>query len=478
MDYELVCARSILRLAARYRREFQTNLATMARAAVDRGRDEAPFAWIIPSRQYDPGTAATMVGILHDTGIEVHRARGSFRADGVDHEAGDWVIFAAQPYRGHVKDLMERQRFPTRLDAKGRVESPYDVAGWTLPLMMGVSSVEVAEPFSVAADRVDSIVGPTGTIVGEAAPGGFLTLDGRSNDDYRLVNRLLKAGVGVELEASPSRFRIADGEKARARIEPLLKGLSSQLQSVAATAEGRASRVVAPRIGVYQSWVPQADEGWTRYVLEQFEYAYKTIHNAEVQGGGLAAFDVLIVPSTPAGILRSGYEPGKSAPRHTGGLGAEGAAAIGRFVEAGGVLVCLEDACAYAIEEFRLPVKNVLQGVPSSDFSCPGSVLGATIEGGGRATMGMPEAFSAYFDRSMAFDDAPDVRVIARFAPSKPLESGWMLGGARIEGKPAVVEVSRGAGRIVLFGFPPQHRGWTHGTYRLLFNSLIQTATD
>jgi len=482
VDAELICARSLLKLAARYRREFQAGLAVMARKAIADGRDQGPRAWIVPARQHDPGTAATMVRILHDSGIEVHRAVMPYRADGRAGAVGDWIVFASQPYRGHVKDLMERQRYPGRLDARGRAEAPYDVAGWTLPLMMGVDVVDVAGPLDVAAERLDAVARPAGAIVEEARPGGgFLTFDGRSNDDYRLLNRLLKASVAVEVESSPVRFRIADDPSTRGRVGPSLDGLCSNLLVATVQDAPRAERLVAPRIGVYRSWVPNPDEGWTRFVLEQFEYAYETIHDADVRRGDLAQrLDVLIMPSASATTLRRGYEPGQSEPEYTGGLGAEGAEATRRFVEAGGVLVCLEDACSYAIAELKPPVSDALRGVSSGAFLCPGSVLGATVEGASRLTLGMPASFSLYFDRSLAFEVPPGaeeqgVRVAVRYAASTPLQSGWMIGADRIAGKPALVEVPIGAGRLVLFGFPPQHRGWMHGTYRMLFNSLIKT---
>jgi hypothetical protein len=483
VDAELVCARSLLKLASRYRREFQAGLAAMARKAIVEGREGAPRAWVVPARQHDPGTAATMLRILHDSGIEIHKAREPFRADGRDHEAGDWIVFASQPYRSHVKDLMERQSYPGRLDARGRAEAPYDVAGWTLPLMMGVDVAEAAGPLDVAADRVDAVARPAGAIEGDARPGGgSLTFDGRRNDDYKLLNRLLKAGVAVELESSAAGFRIADDPATRGRVGPLLVGLSSTLLAAPARRAARLDRLAAPRVGVYQPYVPIADEGWTRYVLEQYEYAYETIHDSDVRRGDLGRrLDVVIVPSTPAAILRRGYEPGQSAPEYTGGLGEEGAGAIRRFVEDGGVLVCLEDACSYAIAELKPPVADALRGVSSSAFLCPGSVLGATLEGTSRLTIGMPASFSLYFDRSLAFEVPPGaverqgVRVAARYAAPTPLQSGWMIGADRIAGKPALVEVAMGAGRLVLFGFPPQHRGWTHGTYRLLFNALIKT---
>jgi hypothetical protein len=234
--------------------------------------------------------------------------------------------------------------------------------------------------------------------------------------------------------------------------------------------------LVARRIGVYQPWVPSMDEGWSRLVLEQFGFPYETLHNSDVRSGALESrFDVILIPSIPARILRDGYAKGATAAPYVGGLGAEGTAALKEFVNAGGTIVGLEDASTYLIQELGLQVTNVLAGLSTSQFYGPGSILRADVVTGDPITWEVPGSVSVYFDRSLAFDvsgDAKTHKVLARYAKGNPLESGWLLGPAHLQGKAAIVRVEVGRGRVVLFGFPPQHRGQTQGTFRLLFNAL------
>ena len=186
-------------------------------------------------------------------------------------------------------------------------------------------------------------------------------------------------------------------------------------------------RLKPQRLGVYQPWVPSMDEGWTRLVLEKFRFPYATLHNADIRAGDLKdRIDALLIPSIAAKTLREGYGPDQSEPAYVGGLGREGLDAIRAFVEAGGTLVCLEDSCSYAIEELGLPVTDVLKGLKSSAFFCPGSILRARFahkdESGPpqvvRLTLGMPDEGPVYFDQSLAFETGKEpVRVAARYAP-------------------------------------------------------------
>ena len=305
----------------------------------------------------------------------------------------------------------------------------------------------------------------------------------------------------MEVEAFASPFRIGDGPKpagtllfkadaaSRRVLDEVLPAVSSRVVGVPASAfeKGRPKdmlRLKPRRLGVYQPWVPSMDEGWTRLVLEKFRFPYATLHNADIRAGDLKdRIDALLIPSIAAKALREGYGPDQSEPAYVGGLGREGLDAIRAFVEAGGTLVCLEDSCSYAIDGLGLPVTEVLKGLKSSAFFCPGSILRARFahkdeSGPARVvhlTLGMPDEGPVYFDQSLAFETGKEpVRVAARYAPRNVLESGWLLGPEKIQGKAALVEIPLGEGHVILFGFPPQNRGQTRGTFRLLFNALLR----
>ncbi|MFO0953580.1 MAG: hypothetical protein U0835_20995 [Isosphaeraceae bacterium] len=488
VDYELICARSILTLAARYREQFQGNLLAMARDSVARGKSSPPYAWVVPAEQRDPGSVARMLQALRDTGVEVHRAKESFRASGREFPAGTWVLPADQPYRAHLKDMMERQDYPTRLTADGKAEPPYDVAGWTLPLMTGVEAVELSVPPRVATVKVDEIEKPAGRVEGPD-DALWLKLVNQRNDDIPLAMALASAGIPVQArfgggpdpDGLPSEsLRFPADEKSRERLRELLPKFSSRVvASRKDEAAGQSLRTLeAPRIAVYQPWVPNMDEGWTRLVLETSRIPYTTVHNADIRSGRLAErFNVLLVPAVPARTIRDGYSPGETEPPYVGGLGAEGADALRALVAAGGRVVFLESSCEYAIETFDLPVKSVLRGLSSSTFYSPGSVLRATKSAGGlplTAASGMPDEFGVYFDQSLAFDVQGSGTVSVKYAASDTLLSGWLLGPEKIRGKAAVYESAPGpgGGGVILIGFRVQHRAQTHGTYRILFNAL------
>jgi hypothetical protein len=494
VDYELICARSLLTLAARYKDRFQTNLRAMARDAVARGEHEPPFAWVVPRDQSDPGRAAEMVRILHETGVEVRSVKSTLDAGGITVPAGSWLLPAAQPYRAHLKDMMERQAYPARFGPTGAAEPPYDVAGWTLPLQMGVRAVPIERPFAAETEVLDPVPPVRGAVVGAKDPRVF-RIAGNANDDFIVVNELLNAGVPVrrvieapgDAPAAPGVFGAEAGPQASAVLARVLPETSSRVEGVAgdfAPGVPQAARAaVGPlRVGLYQPWAPSMDEGWTRLVLERFHFPYATLHDSDVRAGGLDdQFDTVILPSVEPRTMRSGFGPNETEPAYVGGLGAEGAAAVRSFVRGGGTLVCLAKSCDYAIDELGLPVRNVLAGLKSSEFYGPGSIVRLEVaQPAHPLALGYAGELSAYFDRSLAFeprDAKSPVKVVLRYGATNPLESGWLLGPEKIQGKAALVEVSVERGRVVLFGFPPQNRGQTHGTFRLLFNALLRGAT-
>ncbi len=528
VDYELICARSVLTLAARYRGPFQENYLRIGREAIARGRAEPPFGWAVPADQRDPGTASKMLAILHDSGIRVRKARKDFRADGVTYPAGTWLLPADQPYRAHLKDMMERQQYPNRFGPNGQAEAPYDVAGWTLPLQMGVKAVALGTPYAGDFEDLDRIDPPAGILEEEKGATLFVLRD-RANDDFRVLNALQADGIEVRRNGKPILSEKSANKEAvsahslvfkatpeaRATLNRVKPKVSAQVEGVAVvlTPEPDAAqpdplptalprepieyvppparwsgmdRVEKPRIALYQPWVPSMDEGWTRFVLEQFDFPYTTVHDADIRSGRLIdRFRTLLIPSIAARVLREGNKPGETEPAYVGGLGPEGEAAIRDFVKGGGTLVCLEDSCPFAIEALGLPVREVLKDLKSFDFYAPGSILRCDVRqslpsvsgGPDSLTVGVPDEVSVYFDRSLAFEATnapgfPAPQVMATYARANPLESGWLLGPEKLQGKAALLGVRHGQGWVILFGFPPQHRGQPHGTFRLLFNAL------
>ncbi len=500
VDYELICARSLLTLAARYADQFQENYRDLALDAIEQGKSEPPYAWVVPAGQDDPGRAARMVGILRETGIEVLRASAPFRAEGQSFPEGSWILPASQPYRPHLKDMMERQDYPDRFTASGEAEHPYDVAGWTLPLQMGVRSVTIAAPFEARAEAVERVEPPSGGIDGPEPP-DFYAIRNRANDDFVVLNALLKAGIAVDLvnanqtitlggtDLPGGSLLIPADDRARAVLDDVLPGVSTRVLGLRGTLEAsdasKTTRVRPQRIGLYQPWEPSMDEGWTRLVLEEYRVPFETLHNADLRAGGLnERIDCLLIPSIGPRTLREGFKEDETEPQYVGGLGQEGADAVREFVRRGGVLVCLEDSCTWAIDVLGLPVKDVLRGLNTATFYGPGSIvrLDYRPDRGHPTllTLGMPEVGPAYFDRSLAFelnDPPPTTVVAARYAKSDVLESGWLLGPEKLQDQAALVDLPEGQGRVILFAFPPQHRGQTHATFRLLFNALLRGGT-
>jgi hypothetical protein len=217
------------------------------------------------------------------------------------------------------------------------------------------------------------------------------------------------------------------------------------------------------------------DEGWTRYVLDNFNVPYSSLPDAEVRRGNLRQrYDVIILPSQRMKDIIEGNQPGSYPKELTGGITETGVENLRRFVEEGGTLICFGASTEMAIKRFNLPLRNVLENLKSSVFYGPGSILGLEVDITHTVARGQPRDVNAYFINSAAFEvtDTQRVRVIARYSSSHLLRSGWLLGEDKIKGKVALAEVPLGRGRVILFGFRPQHRGQTWGTFPFIFNSI------
>lgn len=490
VDYELIAARSVIGLAARERRQLIRNYVELGRRAIEAGDNDPPFAYVIPASQRDPGTAATMLELLRRAGVEIHRAASPFQADGVEYQAGDWVVLMAQPYRTHAKDLLERQTYPDRrLYPGGPPETPYDAAGWTLPLQMGVEAREVRTPFEADLHLEAGTIRPPAGRVAGAGPAFLLT--NATNAANLAIHRVLGSGGQVAflsepLEAGGRRWPpgsvVLSGPNVRDQLAELAasQGLSAHAFS------GRPSgyHLAELRVALYQPWTGSMDEGWTRWVFESWDLPYRTLHDAEIRAGDLRPrYDVIVLPDISAESIIEGQAPGTVPPEYAGGIAEAGVAAIRAFVKEGGTLVCLDESSDFAIERLRLPVQNVRPGFAEqrtgNAFYAPGSILAVTMDPTHPLGFGMPDETVVFYSNSAIFqadEGAANVTVVARYPETGQLLSGYALHSEFLSGKAALVEVSSGAGRVILFGFGPQRRAQSHETFKVLFNAVYRGA--
>jgi hypothetical protein len=248
------------------------------------------------------------------------------------------------------------------------------------------------------------------------------------------------------------------------------------------------------RAAIYKNHRPSMDEGWTRWIFDQYRFPYTSLLDAEVRAGNLnAKYDVIIIPDQKVEDLVNGLSErnGGGAPddntgggypaEYAGGLGEAGIKALKGFVEGGGTLITFNNASNFAIEKLGLPVRNVLKEVSVRDFYCPGSILRTQLDPTSALTFGVEKDAIAWFEGGPAFEvtDAAKAKVIARYPEAaNPLLSGWILGDKLIRGKGALVDAKLGRGRVILFGFRPQYRGQTLATFPLMFNAILTSKPE
>lgn len=488
VDYDKLAAYAFLEHAAKHREQWLRNFVAIQRRAVE--RTDGPQAFLFPIEQDDPPTATELLATLERGAVEVEEATAPFTADGVPYPAGTRLVRLAQPAGNFAKTLLEVQRYPDlRQWPDGPPQAPYDIAGHTLPLQMGVRAIQVDRPFEAPTRRVNVGSVPPGEVTGDGRFGYAVSL--ATNRAALLLNRLLARGRRVYRSLAPL---AEQGLPAGSLLIPAGSGLDELARELAATTgvnvvglEVPLERVaaceqVAPRLGLYQSWKPAIDEGWTRFILEEYEFPYTTLHDADIRAGGLATrFDTIVLPRQSREELLEG-NPEKNdykepyPPEYVGGLGQLGLDALRDFVERGGTLVALDAAGEALIKGFWLPVRNVLEGVDRKDFYCPGSLLRIVVDPRHPLGFGLRREETVLFVDSPAFEltSAGEGTVVARYPESDPNLSGWLLGAARLAGKAALLEVPLGAGRVVLIGFRPQFRAQARGTYKVLFNALYR----
>jgi hypothetical protein len=502
MDYELTFSLAAIRTAAEHREDFLLDFYAMNKAGVDPTGPDEPYAYVISADQHDYLTTLKMLDAMMIGGIEVHRASESFLADQRRYPAGSFVVLMSQPYRPYVKALLGPQKYPEMHQYPGGPPvPPYDNAAWTLPMLMGVDLQLVRQRFEAKLEKLTAV--PYPTLTPPAGTPGWLVLDDSENAAYAVALGLLRDHVEVSRALGP----VSAGDRSLptgsfivkndAAAQKALPALSAKWHvpaiGLASVQNVRMAPVRNPRIGVYQSWGGNMDEGWFRYLLDSWDIPFLTLHNSDIKeakaaGGLQSKVDVLVFASEdPTFIVNGGPEPGTPAasrfqslpPDYAGGIGKEGVEAVKAFVESGGIVLTLAEACEFAFKELGVPARDAVQGVSREDFWCPTSLLRITVDTESPLGFGMPAETAAMYSDSVPIETflPPSVEwerhVAARFAADDLLMSGWLIGGERIARKGAVVDITHGKGHVILVGIRAQYRNQSHGTHKFLLNALL-----
>ena len=513
VDYMLTASVSVLDVAAKYKDDILYNRYQAGRDIIARYGEEPPFAYFVPPDQRDPVAAVELLRRLAFNGIGIDRLDRAASHEGIEHPAGSWVIRMNQEFGNFVRQLFAIQEYPDlREYPEGPPDQPYDVAGWTLPIQMGVRVIEATAPLSeeileglrplsgealdpdASVDDASPFDSPDGVgfdshpVAAAIAPlagriagrGEALVVDPAQNNSFKAVNRAWRAGGRVSyLPGSPGPDG-APGTSGRYAITGLGGADEAKLVEDLALQAGRGAAgetIRAPRIGLYRPWMASIDEGWTRWLLERYGFDFENIYNAGVLAGDLVGrFDVIIIADMSRRQIVDGFAKGSVPPRYEGGIGLAGIRELDAFARGGGTLVALNRSSLFAIEALRLPVRNVVAGLDRTEYFQSGSIVEMIVDPSHPVMSGMPERAPVVVDQSPVFatEEGFEGRVMAKYEDGgSPLISGYLLGEEHISGYASAVEAKHGSGRVVLLGMRPQWRGQPFGNFRILFNAAL-----
>ncbi len=503
VEYMKIAAWALLDVSAQFKEKVLWNAYLKAKRQTERGAEGKPYGYVISARQHDPLTALKLVELLLAQGVEVKRAKAPFQVDHQVFPEGSYVISLAQPKMGVIRSLLGRTFYPDSYWTRNPDGSPimYDTATDTVGEFMGVDVRPLDDRFSGDFEVIRSVTrscceGECEEVrKGAGAPAGYL-IDPRLNDGFIAVNRLLAKGASVWRFTEPvlsfphGAFFVENDPD----IAETLSGIGEigvPLCPVLTVPDVPKREVKTLRVGMYQRYMGgNMDEGWTRLVFDRFEFPYTSLKDEHFKDGDLIEkFDVIVFPQDRAQMI-IGKEAMSQDPRmrmwrmaggppeFESGIGKDGVKALKKFVQDGGRLVAIDSSSEFAIEACDLRVRNSASGLTFKDYYCQGSTLHVNVDNAHPVAYGMPQEALILNMRAPVleitdYSEAHNYEVVASYRDRDLLQSGWLIGEERLVNRPCVIKAKLGKGEVILFGFRPQFRAQTHGTFKLLFNCLV-----
>jgi len=504
------------------------SMATYTSVLKDPSRRD-PRVFIIPANQPDFPTAAKFINALRYIGVEVSQATAPLAANGKSYPAGSYVVKTAQAGRAHVLDMFEPQDHPNDMDERGIPRRPYDNAGWTLAYQMGVKFDRLFDDVNGPLKEIEGLATPLpGTISGTATAGYLLSP--AINDAFTVANRVLKAGGEVYRLGSPltangktypaGSFYVRTSPATTPIVQKSAQELGVNVDTTSSPPGETAIKLATRRIALWDTPSGSMPSGWTRFLLERFEFPFTIVCGSGFDDTALRSkYDVIIMPSgssfRPGGGFGGrgggGGGPDESAPAggRAGGAGggqpsdpdlrnlcqvtsgtgngATAEANVKKFVEAGGVVVAAGSAARSIADTLDLPVTDYLvdrqpgqedRALSSDKFYVPGSILRVAVDPSSPSAFGAEDHIDVFFNNDPVFRLAPNaasegIRPVMWFDTASPLRSGWAWGQNYLQGGTTAFEASVGQGKVYAFGPEITFRAQPHATFKFLFNGIM-----
>jgi hypothetical protein len=487
IDYSITANRAVIDYASRNKDRLLFDTYRMGMNSIERGNRDSwtttpqrlrnaktfdnlrtaasrdPRGYIVPADQPDFLTATKFINALIKNGVTVHRATSTFKVGDKSYPAGSFVVKTAQAFRPQVLDMFEPQDHPDDFAYPGASPTPpYDIAGWTLAFQMGVKFDRILDSFDGPFEKLNQEALPAaGKVTNLTNPAGYL-LSHEVNDSFIAVNRLLQSKEAVSWIKSPftangktypvgTQF-IPASTNIVGKLQRMAQEIGLSFDAVETKPAGDAIALRPKRIALWDRQGGSVSSGWTRYILEKFEFPFTVVMPEVLEQPTLSEkYDVLILvddtTSTPVTQLK-------------------------RFLEDGGTILAIGNSTKLAYQ-LNLPVTDALANLTRRDFYVPGSILQSRVDNTKPLAYGMPSYADFFFDSSPAFRVKPGADAIGWYESPEPLRSGWAWGQKSLENAATVVEMNVGRGKLVLYGPEILFRSQPHGTYKLLFNGIF-----
>lgn len=508
VEYEIVSTMSILKTASLHREDILRFRNDICIDMVKMGETKPPYYYLMPEKQHDQGELVKMVALLKEHGVNLYTMDKDMTIEGRAYLKGDIVIPLAQPFRAFIKEVMEEQEFPERhYTPDGELIKPYDITSWSLPLHRHVASFEVNTRVPDLESSISMIEDEYSLSVPIAENSSKVILTVTANESFKIAFSAIQKGIPVErltadlnLEGKLVKrgsFVVSLEGKKGTEAKKLIAGMEIPVISLSKDVELKSEELKLPRIALVETYFHDMDAGWTRYVFDTYNIPFTVVHPDEIVKADVDKnYDVIIFPDNDKNILMEGkrksgdsYYIGNYHPKYMKGIGKEGFEEILSFIDKGGLIISwgqsvnlftglLKIKKGDETEEFQLPFRDISKTLSSKGLYIPGSLLKIKVLEDHPLTLGMPAETGVFsrgrpvFQTSLPGFDM-DRRVIATYSEKDILMSGYASKEKYLSNKSVMVWIEKGEGQLVLFGFNPQFRASTQGTFKLLFNSIL-----